>query len=117
MIYILQNLCSIYDLELFLRFFVSGEGRFLDKDRLAQIFPMRLVTVGEKKTTRRANENDLILTRLDRVGLIVSICPTSILGNMLHFVMRNVIKVIFENLKYDAVSFPPTLVSAIYSEI
>lgn len=93
--------------------FIMGESRFLDGNRMKDLFPTCLAVVGGRRMTRREEETGAVITRLDRLGRFSALSPKSISGNVPHSVLRYVIKDIFENLVLVVGSWSPTEVYAI----
>lgn len=81
----LQNLSSIYDMELMIRCFVTGEGWYLDQNRMGIcLFPIRVPQVGGRQKSRRDDETGGILTNLDEIGKFSTLLAKSISGHVPH---------------------------------
>lgn len=100
--FILQNLSIIYDIEIVLRFFVTGEVRYLDAKRLGTLFPTRCTSIGGRRRTRREDPSGDVLTNLEEIGKFRKLDARAISGNVPHRTLRPVLKHVFECLNKDA---------------
>lgn len=90
-------MAKIYDYEMIIRFFITGEMRFMDPTGLGVLFPTRICVVGGTKKTRKEAELFGIMTNFGEIGQFSSLTARGISGNVPHFVIRGFLNTVFEN--------------------